>query len=162
MKVKIVSKTSTKKLFFYISIALVLCYFLFVLFAYNANVLSVLYTLEEVNFYYIIVYVLLSATLYMLDTQTRKEPAFLTLFCLPAITFLFMFGMMLLTGVAWYYYIVLILAITLVYLFGYIVNKKWIEKIMTIKNGYDNILMGYVILHMFIVLFIVFKLLYLL
>ena len=162
MKVKMMNKTSTKKLFFYISISLVLCYFLFVLFAYNANVLTALYTLEAVNFYYITVFVLLSATLYMVDTQTRKEPAFLTLFCLPAITFLFALGMMLLASVTWYYYIVLILVIVLVYLLGYIVNKKWIEKIMSIKNGYDNILMGYVVLHLFIVLFMVFKLLHLL
>ena len=129
---------------------------------YNANVLPILYTLEEVNFYYITVYVLLSATLYIVDTQTRKEPAFLTLFCLPIITFLFMLGMMLLAGVAWYYYIVLIFVISLVYVFGHLVNKKCIEKIMSIKNGYDNILMGYVILHIFIVLFIVFKILHLL
>ena len=112
------NKTSTKKLFFYISISLVLCYFLFVILAYNANVLTVLYTLEETNFYYITVYVLLAATLYMLDTQTRKEPAFLTLFCLPAITLLFMLGMMLLGGETWHYYIVLILVISLVYLFA--------------------------------------------
>ena len=156
------NKTSTKKLFFYISISLVLCYFLFVIFAYNANVLTVLYTLEEVSFYYITAYVLLSATLYTVDTQTRKEPGFLVMFCLPAITFLFMLGMMLLAGITWQFYIVLILVIFLVYLLGYLVNKKWIEKIMMIQHGYDYILLGYVILHLFIVLFIVFKMLHLL
>lgn len=156
------AKTSTKKLFFYISISLIMCYFLFVLFAYNANIMSSLYTLEQVNFYYMIVYVLLSATLYIIDTQTRKEPAFLTLFCLPAYTFLFMLGMMLLAGIEWPFFVVLILAIFLVYLFGYIINKKWIEKIMMIKNGYDNILFVYVILHLFVVLFIVFQMLHLL
>ena len=156
------NKPSTKKLFFYISISLVLCYFLFVLFAYNAGVISVLYTLEEAGFYYITVYVLLAATLYTVDTQTRKEPAFLVLFCLPAITFLFMLGMLLLVGITWQFYIVLILVIFLVYLFGYIVNQKWIEKIMMIQHGYDYILLGYVILHLFIVLFIVFKILNLL
>ncbi len=156
------NKPSTKKLFFYISISLVLCYFLFVLFAYNAGVIPVLYTLEEAGFYYITVYVLLAATLYTVDTQTRKEPAFLVLFCLPAITFLFMLGMLLLVGITWQFYIVLILVIFLVYLFGYIVNQKWIEKIMMIQHGYDYILLGYVILHLFIVLFIVFKILNLL
>ena len=156
------NKPSTKKLFFYSSISLVLCYFLFVLLVYNANVLSILYTLEEVGFYYITIYVLLSATLYTVDTQTRKEPAFLVLFCLPIITFLFMLGMMLLAGITWQFYIVLILVIFLVYLFGYLVNEKWIEKIMMIRQGYDYILLGYVILHLFIVLFIVFKMLHLL
>ena len=111
MRVKLMVKTSTKKLFFYISNALILGYFLFVLLAYNANILPSLYTLEQVNFYYIIVYVLLSATLYIIDTQTRKEPAFLALFCLPIYTFLFMLGMMLLANVNWQLIVVLVLVI---------------------------------------------------
>ena len=105
MRVKTMNKPSTKKLFFYISISLVLCYFLFVVLAYNANVLTVLYTLAEVNFYYITVYVLLSATLYIVDTQTRKEPAFLTLFYLPIISFVIVLVMMILVGISWLYYI---------------------------------------------------------
>ena len=155
-------KTSTKKLFFYISITLVLVYFLFVLFAYNAKILPVLYTLEQVNFYYMVIYVLLSATLYTIDTQTRKEPAYLTLFCLPLYTFLFMLGMMFLAKIAWQYIVVLVLVILLLYLLGYLVNQKLIEKIMMIKNGYNNILLVYVMMHLFVVLFIVFKMLHLL
>ena len=150
---------STKKLFFYVSLSLVICYFTFVLIAYNGGFLKELYTLEYISLYYMFAYVLLAAVNYIIDIGSRKEPGYLTLFCLPAYTFLFLMGMMLLAGISWTYFIVLILVISLIYILGYICYKKWIEKILLIKNGYDNILFIYVILHLFIALFVVFKIL---
>lgn len=148
---------STKKLFLYISLCVVLCYFLFVIFAYNGEFLPGLYTLEQCNFYYMIAYVLLVATAYMVDTSTRKEPAYLTLFCVPAFSLLFLLGIMFLANVAWHFIVVLLLSIVLLYILGYFVYQKWIEKILMIKNGYENILLGYVIIHLFIVLLFAFK-----
>ena len=156
------NKTSTKKLFFYISTSLILCYFLFVLLMYNSNQMSELYTLKQCGIYYMIVYLLLTATNYVIDTQTRKEPAFLTLFALPTFTLLFLLGMMLIAGSLWTLIVVLLLVVSLLYVFAYYAYKKWIEKILLIKNGYDNILMIYVILHLLVVLYIAFRLLNLL
>ena len=137
-------KASTKKLYFYISLCLVLCYFIFVLMAYNSKILSSLYNLEECGMYYLFVYVILSAVSYFIDIQTRKEPAFLTLFCFPAYTYLFMLGVMFIAGITWPYMIVLTLVMALIYILGYFCYKKWIEKILVIKNGYENILFLYI------------------
>ena len=150
-------KPSTKKLFLYISLSVVLTYFLVVLFAYNAKTLTNLYTLESCGFYYVAVYLLLSATSYFIDTQSRKEPGYLTLFCFPAYTCVFLLGMMIIGNIGWQYIVALMLVIVLLYILGYYCYKKWIDKIMLIKNGYENILMIYVIIHLFVVLFIAFK-----
>ena len=150
-------KTSTKKLFFYISVSLVLCYFVFVLLVYNEGKFPELYNLEQSGLYYMFVYLLLVATNYVIDTQTRKEPAYLTLFCLPTFTLFYLSSVMLMSGVYWTIIVVLLLIMSLVYILGYYCYKKWIEKILMIKNGYDNILLAYVIIHLFIVLFVSFK-----
>lgn len=150
-------KASTKKLFFYISVCLVLCYFIFVLLAYNSGILTSLYTLKECGMYYIFAYTMLSAVAYFIDIQTRKEPAFLTLFCLPAYTYLFMLGIMFIAGISWDFMIVLTLVMFLVYILGYLCYKKWIEKILLIKNGYENILFVYIVIHLCLALFITFR-----
>ena len=150
-------KASRKKLFLYISLSALIGYFVVVLFAYNANLLPDLYTMDKCSIYYIIVYLLVVATAYYLDTQSRKEPGFLTLFSIPAYSGLFLLGFMMIAGINWSYMIVLLLVIGLLYIAGYFCYKKWIEKIMLIKNGYENILMIYVIIHLFVVLFIAFK-----
>ena len=150
---------STKKLYFYISLSVVMCYFTFVLMAYNTGIAKELYTLEHISLYYMFAYVLLSAVCYIVDIGSRKEPGFLTLFCLPTYTLLFLLGMMLLAGVAWPFIVVLVLVMVLVFMLGYFCYKKWIDRILSIKNGYDNILFIYVIIHLFIALFVVFKIL---
>ena len=150
-------KASRKKLFLYISLSTLIGYFVIVLLAYNSNLLPDLYTMEKCSIYYIIVYLLLVATAYFLDTQSRKEPGFLTLFSLPAYSGLFLLGLMMIANINWSYMIVLLLVIGLLYIAGYFCYQKWIEKIMLIKNGYENILMIYVIIHLFVVLFIAFK-----
>ena len=155
-------KTSTKKLFFYISVSLILCYFSFLLIVYNSNILPELYTLKDCGLYYMLIYVLLAATSYAIDIQTRKEPALLTLFCLPTFSLCYLLSMMLLANSLWTNIVVLVLVASLVYMLGYFCYKKWIEKIMLIKNGYDNILLAYVIIHVFVVLYVSFRVLNLL
>jgi hypothetical protein len=55
-------------------------------------------------------------------------------------------------------YIVLAIAVFVaLYGLGYLTYKRWIGRIMLIKKGYENILLIYVIIHLFIVLFIAFK-----
>lgn len=81
---------SFKKRFFYISITCLLCYSLFVLLVYNAQELEVLYNIKTCGTYYLFSYLIASAVLYVVDVNTRKEPAFLVLFCLPAFTCIFL------------------------------------------------------------------------
>ena len=153
---------SSKKMYFYISLSLVFAYFSFVLLAYNGGFLPELYSLKDVSLYYVFAYVLLAAVSYIIDIGSRKEPAFLTLFCLPTYSLIFLFGMMILIGIFWTSYILLFLIFAVIYALGYQCYIKWIERILIIKNGYDNILFGYVVIHIFIVLFVVFKMLNLL
>ena len=115
--------------------------------------------MEKCSIYYIKVYLLVVATAYFLDTQSRKEPGFLTLFSIPAYSGFFLLGLMMIANINWSYMIVLLLVIGLLYIAGYFCYKKWIDKILLIKNGYDNILFIYVIIHLFIALFVVFKIL---
>ena len=153
---------SSKKMYFYISLSLVFIYFTVVLFAYNAQTFKELYTLEYCSLYYVFGYILLSAIAYIIDIGSRKEPGFLTLMCLPVYSFVFLLGMMMLAGVYWTYMVLLLIIFGLFLLLGIYCYKHWIHKILFIKNGYDNILFLYVLIHLFIVLFIAFKMLNLL
>ena len=149
--------TSTKKLYTYISLTLVMAYFIFVLLMFNSNELKELYNLQTSGFYYMFVYVLLVAVGYVIDTQTRKEPAFITLFTVPAFSLLLLLGMFIMGNVFWVFYIILCVVILALYILGIFCYKKWINKIMLIKRGYENILLAYVIIHVFVVLFVAFK-----
>lgn len=151
------NNVSTKRLFAYFSLALIFGYSVFVLLVYNANVLSGLYTLEKCSIYYILVYVLLSAVSYTIDTQTRKEPGLLTLFCFPMFSLVFLLSIMLIASVSVGYIVLAIAVFVALYGLGYLTYKRWIGRIMLIKKGYENILLIYVIIHLFIVLFIAFK-----
>ena len=152
-------KTSKKKIFSYLSLAFIIGYFVVVLLAYNSGVWQELYTLDVCGFYYITVYLLVVAVAYYLDTSSRKEPGYLTLFSLPAYSGIFLLSAMMMAGVDWQHFVILILSISLLYILGYFCNKKWIEKLLLVKNGYENILMIYLIFHLIIVLYIAFKLL---
>ena len=149
--------TSTKKLYTYISLTLVMAYFIFVLLMFNSNELKELYNLQTSGFYYLFVYVLLVAVGYVIDTQTRKEPAFITLFTVPAFSLLLLLGMFIMGNVFWVFYIILCVVILALYILAIFCYKKWINKIMLIKRGYENILLAYVIIHVFVVLFVAFK-----
>ena len=151
------NKTSTKRLFLYFSVASVLAYSVFVLLAYNAKVLPKLYTLKECSIYYILVYLLFAAVSYSIDTQTKKEPGLLTLLCFPIFTLVFLVSLMLIGGTSTIYILSTILVLGVVYVLGYLTYKKWIVKIMLIKKGYENILLAYVIVHLFISLFVAIK-----
>lgn len=153
---------SSKKLYFYISLSLIFTYFTFALIAYNAQIIKELYTLEYCSLYYLFAYVLLSGISYIVDIGSKKEPGFLTLFCLPAYSFIFLFAMMLLTGVSWPFLILLVLVFGTIFGLGYYCYKHLISKIFNFKIGYDNTIFIYVIVHLFIVLLIAFKLLKLL
>ena len=142
---------SSKKMFFYISLSLIFAYFTFVLIAYSGGVLKELYTLENCNIYYIFSYVMLVAVMYMIDIGTRKEPAFLTLFYMPIISFTIMFIMMVLAGISWPFYIILIVVFACLFALGYWCYKRWINKILMLKIGYENILFFYIIIHLFLV-----------
>lgn len=148
---------STKKIFMYFSLALTLAYFTFLLIAYNSGILSTLYDVKTSGLYYIIVYVLLAAVTYAIDTQTKKEPALLTLFCLPIYSAIFLVILLFITGANLLYFGLLLALVGIVIGLGYLCYKKWIHKILLIKNGYKNILLVYVIIHMFVVLLIAFK-----
>ena len=149
--------SSTKKLFTYISLTLVIGYFVFVLWMYNSHQLTDLYDPSKTSFYYIFVYILLVAVGYMIDIQTRKEPAFISLFAVPAFSLFLLLGLFAMCGLNWPYFIILCLIIILLYILGFFCYKRWISKILTIKNGYENILFGCVILHILVVLLVAFN-----
>lgn len=151
------NKISTKRLFLYLSIPIVLSYFAFVLVMYSGNQLKELYTLAKCGFYYIVIYLLLAATTYIIDIQTRKEPGYLTIYCLPVFTILFLLGFILMSSVNNLYIIVLLAIMTIILVVGHLVYKKWMNKLSKHKNWYENILFIYVILHLFLSLFISFK-----
>ena len=151
------NNTSSKRLFAYFSLAIVFGYCAFVLMVFNAKILPGLYTLEKSSIYYILSYVILAAVAYAIDTQTKKEPGLLTLFCLPAYTLIFLFLVMWMASVNVVYIVAMIAVIAPLYVLGYMSYTRWINKIMLIKKGYENILLIYVIIHLFISLFVAFK-----
>lgn len=151
------NKPSSKRLFFYISVTAVLAYSLFVLLAYNAKVLPKLYTLKECSIYYVVLYLLFAAVSYTIDTQTKKEAGLLTLLCFPIFTLIFLGSLLLIGKFSIIYLITLFIVIAVLYVIGYITYKRWISKILLIKKGYENILLAYVIIHLFVSLFIAFK-----
>jgi hypothetical protein len=103
------------------------------------------------------VYVLLVGVGYFIDTMTRKEPALITLFTIPAFSFILLLGFYIMSGIHWVYYIITVIAFILIYVLGYICKKKWIASVLKLKIGYENILFIYVIIHLFIVLLISFN-----
>ena len=146
---------SSKKLFTYISLSIVLLYFVFVMVTYES--IPVLHSKEIASIYYTFTYLLLAAVGYIIDTQSRKEPAFITLFTLPGFTFIYLLMSMIFMNSNYPLIVVLILIMVVVFLLGYLVYKKWIERILLIKNGYQNILFLYVIIHTMIALYFAFK-----
>jgi hypothetical protein len=152
-------KISSKKWFFYISVGSLLCYFMFVLLMYNNKELPQLYSVETCNSYYLFVYLLLCAVAYCVDMGSRKEPGFLMLFCLPIFTFIYLLGCLFVSGALYSSFIILTLAISLLFVLGYIVNKYSIEKLLAIRNGYTNILFIYCLVHLMVALYISFKIL---
>jgi len=148
---------SSKKWYFYISLCLLFLFSAFVVIAYGTKMLDVFCSKEVCSTYYLFTYLLVVAVMYWIDVQTRKEPAFLTIFALPAYTFIYLFLCILCSGMNYAALIVLCLVIVLVYVLCYIVNKYWIEKIMNIKNGYHNITFIYIMVHLLIVVYVSFK-----
>ena len=148
---------SSKKSFFYISAVSLLLYALFVLIVFNTEDLPVLYDVKTCSSYYLFSYIALVAVLYCIDVHTRKEPGFLTLYCLPLFTTVFVFLALLSTGNSYQVFIVLLLSISLLYILGYICDKYWMKKILTIKNGYVNIVFFYIIIHLMVALYITFS-----
>ena len=143
---------TVKKIYLYLSISACLCYFIFVLLMYNSNLLPEIYTLSECSLYYVIVYSLLAAVSYCIDTQTKKEPAILSLFALPAHSFIFLLGMMFLASCEWIYFIIMTAIFIVIYVVGIVIYKKFIGKILLVKNAYENTLLAYTIIHVFMVL----------
>ena len=150
-------KISSKKWFFYISLTSLLCYAMFVLIAFNAKILDILYDVKTCESYYLFTYLILSAILYAIDTHTRKEPAFLTLFCLPLFTFIFLVLCLISVGYTYDFYIMISLFIIIIYVISFVAKKFFIPKIMTMRNGYANILFFYVIVHLMVALYISFR-----
>jgi hypothetical protein len=103
------------------------------------------------------VYILLVGVGYFIDTQTRKEPALITLFTIPAFSFILLLAFFIMSEVYWVYYLFLVLVFTLIYFSGFMCYKKWISKILQFKIGYENTLFIYLIIHLFIVLLISFN-----
>ena len=151
------NQLSSKKLFFYISLSFVLCYFCFVIIAYSSKWAPVLYDIKTCSSYYMFTYLLLAMISYAIDTQTRKEPAFLTLFCLPAFTTIYLMVCVLFSGVGIPNIMLLLVVMAAIFILGYIVYKKWIIKVLEIKNGYPNILFIYTVFHLMIALYISFE-----
>ena len=148
---------SSKKLFTYISLVLILMYFTFVVFTYD--VFPILHSKETCSIYYTFAYLLLAAVGFVIDTQSRKEPAFISLFTLPGFSTIYLLISMVFMGERYNWIIVLALVMLIVFTLGYLTYKKWIAKILTIQNGYQNILFAYTLLHTFIVVFFGFKIL---
>ena len=150
-------RISSKKCFFYGSLIGLLIYSLFVLIAYNSNVLPALYDVKTSSTYYLFSYLILSAVLYAIDTHTRKEPAFLTLFCLPAFTCIYLFLTLFSVGYNYKFYLVVILVVGLIYIASAIINKYYLSKILVKENRYANVLFIYVIFHLMLALYLSFK-----
>ena len=148
---------SSKKLFTYISLILLFVYFTFVVFTYD--LFPVLHCKETCSIYYTFTYLLIAAVGFVIDTQSRKEPAFISLFTLPGFSTIYLVVSMIFVGERYNLIIVLLLVMLIVFVLGYLTYKKWINKILTIQNGYQNILFAYTILHTFIVVFFGFKIL---
>ena len=146
---------SSKKMFTYISLCVVLLYFMFVLITYET--LPMLHNIETCSIYHTFAYLLLAAVGYVIDTQSRKEPGFITLFTLPGFSLIYLLTSMIFTGTKYNLIIVMCLAMIIVFVLGYLVYKKWIIKVLNIKNGYPNILFIYVLIHTLIVLYFGFK-----
>ena len=147
---------TVKKLFLYISLSVILCYFVFAILMYTNNSFKEIYTLSDCSLYYIIVYALLTAVSYYIDTLSKKEPGLLTLIALPIYSFLFLFAMMLIASCEWFYVLISFVILAAVLVAGFIVYKKVIMKILLKKNAYENVLLAYTILHVFMVLLSVF------
>ena len=148
---------SSKKLFTYISLILLFVYFTFVVFTYD--LFPVLHSKETCSIYYTFTYLLIAAVGFVIDTQSRKEPAFISLFTLPGFSTVYLVVSMIFVGERYNLIIVLLLVMLIVFVLGYLTYNKWINKILTIQNGYQNILFAYTILHTFIVVFFGFKIL---
>ena len=157
MKEKKMNKNSTKRIFCYFSLSFVFAYVVFVLLMYNAGLLPQLYDIKETGIHYIVIYSLLATVCYAIDTQTKKQPGLLMCLCLPIHSLTFLVLMMLL-GAVKPILIVLTVAIFLgILAFGYYTYTKWIKKILLVKKAYENALLAYGIVHLFMVLFVAFK-----
>lgn len=149
-------KLSSKKWFFYISTIILLCYFMLVLIAYNAKDVEVLYNEKTCNTYYLFSYLILSAVLYCIDVYTKKEPAFLTLFCLPIYTCAYLMMSVLCSCSNEIIYLFIFVGILIVYILHYFANKFLISKIIKNKNIYNNLIFFYIVAHLMIALYISF------
>ena len=150
-------KISSKKCFFYVSLMLLICYALFVLLAFNSDKFEVLYDVKTASSYYLFTYLILSAILYAIDSHTRKEPAFLSLFCLPIFTYVFLVLTLLSGGYTYEFYLIITVFISLIYVISFVIKKCLVSKILTKGDWYANILFVYVIVHLMIALYLSFR-----
>ena len=151
------NKNSTKHIFCYFSLAFVFAYVVFVLLMYNAKLLPQLYNIKETGIHYIIVYSLLATVCYAIDTQTKKQPGLLMCLCLPIHSFVFLILMMVIGSVKPLLIVLTALVFLGVLVIGYFTYTRWIKKILLVNKAYENALLAYGIVHLFIVLFIAFK-----
>lgn len=145
---------SSKKIFFYISLLILFIYGL-VLVALRLNHLAdILFKLETLKTYYLIIYLILAAISYYLDSSLRKEPGFLSLFFLPAISFLYLFISMSVGGAEPAKIVVMSLVMCLLVIASYFIYVKLMPKVLTIKHLYGISLFLYTVIHLTVVLLI--------
>ena len=150
-------RTSSKKLFFYISCSLILMFASFLIVAKATGDFEELFSVDFCQSYYLFSFMGLCAVAYVLDTKTRKEAGLLMLFAMPFYTTCYFFICMLVGGKNFPDIAVMILAMALVFVGAFYTYKKVMPKILTIKNGYQTISFIYMIVYLTIVLFISFS-----
>ena len=145
---------SSKKIYFYATTILLFCYLSFVMLARVNSKFIALYSMEVCSTYYVLTYMGLSAVMYAIDSKTKKEPAFLSLFCLPIYSFAFIFLCLLVNVYNFIYYLLLLVATIILIGIGIVFNKYGMKKLTSTKNGYQIFLFTYIVIHLFIVLLI--------
>lgn len=145
-------KLSSKQIYFYFISVLTLIFTSFILLLFTNKKHMFLYSKENVETYYSLIYLFASAIGYYIDSSSRKEPGYLVLFLLPILSLAFLLISALVGGLKLFSISALILIFALILFLGYLVYKHLIVKIMMLKHGYQSFLFVYVLLHLTIVL----------
>jgi len=134
---------NAKRTYAYFSLSAVLLYGIFLIISKYFNFFSNLLTKEICLGYYLYLFLLISGVGYAIDSNSRKDPAYNTLFILPVYALLFITICIICSGLDIAYIILTILIALAVEIGAYFFNRYVIPKLMTIKNGYQLFLFLY-------------------
>lgn len=147
-----VKRLSSKQIYFYIISILTLFFTSVFLILFANKKFEFLYSKEHIETYYSLIYLFTAAVGYYLDSQSRKEPFYLTLFLLPILSLAFLLICALVGNINLFPIIAIIILFLLILILGYLFYKHLVTKIMIKKHGYQTCLFFYVLLHLTLVL----------